>query len=64
MSHLRMFLKLLFRLDPELEAATEKTDRMEATLNGDTKWMMVCKPKSPDVVDTILCDDGNSYKKE
>jgi len=58
---LEKFFKTLFNLDPELKSATDKTDKIVATVNGDTKWMITCRQ----IIDEkIKCDDGNVYKKE
>ena len=65
MKQLKAFFRLLFRLDPELESATERTDRMAATMNGDTKWMMnlECRPK-PRIDFEIDCNDGHTYERK
>ena len=61
MKQIKAFLRLVFRLDPALESATERTDRIAATVNGDVKWMLQCKPK---IEQKIECDDGHIYKRE
>ena len=61
MTHLRALLRLIFRLDPALESATERTNQLAATVNGDVKWMLQCKPK---IEQKIECDDGHTYKRE
>ena len=62
MKVIRALLSMIFRKDPQLSDATERTDRIAAVVNGDTQWMLTCRPKIE--VDTIQCDDGNTYKRE
>jgi len=61
MTPLKLLLVRLFRIDPSREEAKNKTDRLEATLNGDGEWMLTCSPR---VEHKIECDDGNIYKRE
>ena len=45
----------------KLSNANERTNRLAAYVDGDTKWMLTCRPK---LEDKIECDNGNTYKKE
>lgn len=61
MKPLEIFLKRIFGIDPELTRAAKRTDELTATINGDTRWMLSCRPK---IQDKIECDDGFIYKKD
>ena len=61
MSPLRLFFVRVFRLDPQLLDTITRTDRMAATVNGDAKWMLTCRPDFEKPM--IKCDDGNIYKQ-
>lgn len=60
MTPFKLFLVRLFQIDPSLKEASFKTDKLEATLNGDSGWMLTCSQK---VEHRIKCDDGNTYKR-
>ena len=58
---LNNILKWLFGIDPSLADASERTDKLAAYVDGDTSWMLSCRPKN---IDAIECDDGNTYKRD
>ena len=60
---IRLLLHRLFGIDPGLRDASDRTDRVAATMNGDSKWMLVCQPRDLDA-DAIDCTDGNGYRRE
>ena len=61
MGPLKLLWARLWHLDPGLVATGQRTEKMQAVVNGDAKWMLTCKPKFEEP--TIQCDDGNIYKK-
>lgn len=60
MNPFKLFFMRVFGLDPELLNVKDRTKKLAATLNGDAKWMLTCKPKINHVIE---CNDGNTYKK-
>jgi len=61
MTPFKLFFTRIFSIDPSLEEAKKKTDRLVATMNGDSGWMLVCNQK---LDYSLECDDGNTYRKE
>ena len=61
MGPFEILLRRIFRLDPELQNAAERTRRMAAVVDGDRTWMLTCRPR---IEKKIECDDGNTYKRE
>ena len=61
MGPLEIFLRRLFGIDPGLSDVSARTERLAATMNGDTRWMLTCRPKIEQEI--IECDDDNTYKR-
>ena len=61
----RLFLKRLFGIDPVLLDAQERTKKLEATINGEKEWLLVCRPlleQAPE--EKIECNDREVYIKQ
>ena len=51
----------MFGVDPEYQNVKDRTERIAATVNGDTKWMLQCTPKFTTQID---CNDGHTYERK
>ena len=63
----KRFIKTIFGIDPVLLDVQARTERLEATIDGDVDWMLICKPiRKGDLgyVGEIKCDDGNDYYRK
>ena len=56
-------LKLLFGMDPILLDAEKRVKRLEATINGEAEWMLVCKPLQ-EGEEEIQCNNGEDYYRK
>jgi len=62
----KRFIKTIFGIDPVLLDVRARAERLEATIDGDVDWMLICKPirKEDFSVGEIKCDDGNNYYRK
>jgi len=61
MNPFKLFFIRVFGLDPELLNTIDRTDKLAATVNGDDRWMLTCKPKVERIIE---CDNGNVYQRK
>jgi hypothetical protein len=59
------FIKSLLGIDPILLDVDKRTKQLEATINGESEWFLVCRPlmnHTPE--ERIECNDREIYIKQ